>query len=501
MRLLIVSAFSLAAGLSNAQSLWRLDSLAGTWPVRSAIEESRRTHTPGVVRAMDTRGLHAKLKPMAQVLPVFTDSTVDRFVNQLGEPRREDLRAALGLLEEYAPLIDGELMRNGLPKELRYLPLALSCMNTMAAGREGGAGLWMLSYPVAVRYDLCVDEVIDERYDPRLSTMAAARWLKDLHARYNDWPTTVMAFACGPANVTRARERLKGQTDPRLLHPQFTAGSRDALPLLMAMAYLATNAQELGIALIHVTPFEPADTIRSPKELRITAIAAAQGIDRDRLRALNPTLCSDHVPAYHALLIPRGERQRYEAMADSVQRFQQWLAETERKASEPGEDVVAKGPDGREAIYYRVRSGDYLGRIAQRFHVKVSQLKAWNKIKGDHIDVGEELVIWVSPSHRARFEKEKEKSDDDDGPTNQETARTEAVAANPAPAVKPSPKPATAAPPKSQDGYTWYTVRKGDSLYGIAKRYPGVDADSLMRVNGITADIRPGQRIKVPVKP
>jgi len=501
MRLFIVFACSLSASLSSAQSLWRLDSLVSTWPVRTAIEESRRTHRPGVVRAMDTRGLFASLKPMSQVLPVFADSAVDRYVNLLGEPRREDLRAALGLLEEYAPLIDGELLRNGLPKELRYLPLALSCMNTMAAGREGGAGLWMLSYPVAVRYGLRIDEVIDERRDPRLSTMAAARWLKDLHARYNDWPTAVMAFACGPANVTRAKERLKSETDPRLLHPQFTKDSRDALPLLMAMTYLATQAEQLGIAPIHVTPFEPADTIRSPKELHTTAIAAAQGIAKDRLRALNPTLCSDRVPAYHALLIPRGERLRYEAMADSVQRLQQWLAETERKASEPGEDVVAKGPDGREAIYYRVRSGDYLGRIAQRFNVKVSQVKTWNKMKSDHIDVGEELVIWVTPSQRTRFEKEKEKSEEGEGPTNQATVRTEAVAASPAPTVKPAPKPTTAPAAKSEDGFTWYTVRKGDSLYGIAKRYPGVDADSLMRVNGISPDIRPGQRIKVPVKP
>lgn len=468
-----------------------------TWPVRTAIEESRRSSRPGVVRAMDTRGLYASLKPMAQALPVFADSAVDRYVNLLGEPRREDLRAALGLLEEYAPLIDGELARNGLPKELRYLPLALSCMNTLAAGREGGAGLWMLSYPVAVRYGLRVDEVIDERRDPLLSTRAAARWLKDLHTRYGEWPSAVMAFACGPANLTRAKQRMPGVNEPRLLYPQFTQPSQEVLPLLMAMAYLATQKEPLGIAPIHVRPVEPADTIRSPKELRLTAIAAAQGIARDRLRALNPTLCSDRVPAHHALLIPRGERKRFEAMADSVQRLQQWLAETERKANEPGEDVVAKGPDGREAIYYRVRSGDYLGRIAQRFGVKVSQLKAWNSMKGDHIDVGEELVIWVTPAQRSRFEKEKERGEEGDGPTIQAVPRTEAPVARGA-EDRPAPRPAAA--PAGDDGFTWYTVRKGDSLYGIAKRYPGVDADSLMRVNGISANIRPGQRIKVPVK-
>lgn len=494
MRLFLAILSALLIGRAPAQSLWRLDSLAATWPVRNAIEESRRSSHPGVVRAMDTRGLYNALKPLAPVLPVFADSAVDRLVNVLGEPRREDLRAALGLFAHYAPMIDGELARAGLPRELRYLPLALSCMNTLASGREGGAGLWMLSYPVAVRYGLRIDDAMDERRDARLCTMAAVRWLAELRALHGDWPTAVMAFACGPANLERAKGRLSGATEARLLYPQFTAGSRDALPLLMAFTYLSVEEQRLGIRPIAVVPAEPADTVRSPMALRLSAVAAAQGIARERLQALNPVLCSDRVPTYHALLLPRGERQRFDAMADSVQRMQQRLAEAERLASEPGEDAVAKGPEGREAIYYRVRSGDYLGRIAERFHVRVSQLRTWNGLRGDHIDVGEEMVIWVTPAQRARFEKTQEKDDEADEPTNQAAPRTGTAAARaPTPVVKPTP---------ADDGaFTWYTVRKGDSLYGIARRYPGVDADSLMRVNGISANIRPGQRIKVPNKP
>lgn len=484
---------SLAA---SAQPYWSLDSLIAQWPVRTAVEEARRHHQPGVVRAMDTRDLLGKLQRAAPGILVFIDDTVACYVDQLGEPHREALRAALGLARFYEPLIEGELVREGLPRELKHLPLALSAMSTWGSTPEGGAGLWALSYPVAIRYGLQVNAEIDERRDPRLSTMAAARCLKDLHARYDDWAMTAAAFACGPANITRAKKRAKDASNVRALYPHFTAPSREVMPLWMAMTYLATHAEALGITPIDMVPFEEADTIRSRNELRIAAIAAAQGIARDRLRALNPTLCSDRVPAYHALLIPRGERKRYEAMADSVQRLQQWLAESERKATEPGEDVVAKGPDGREAIYYRVRSGDYLGRIAKRFHVGVSQLKAWNKLRSDNIDVGEELVIWVSPSQRARFEKAKEDSEEDDESSEQATPRTDAKAPDP-PVGKPSGPPER----KGDGAFTWYTVRKGDSLYGIAKRYPGVDADSLMRVNGISSDIRPGQRIKVPVKP
>ncbi|MFN3876560.1 MAG: LysM peptidoglycan-binding domain-containing protein, partial [Flavobacteriales bacterium] len=292
----------------------------------------------------------------------------------------------------------------------------------------------------------------------------------------------------------------KGATDMRVLYPHFSEGARDVLPLLMALTYLSAYHAQLGIAPIPVKPFEPADTIRTDRELRFDALAVALGVPARRLRALNPTLCGERVPAHHALLVPKGERARYTLLADSVARTEQRLQEAERKASEPVEDQVAKGPDGREPIYYRVRAGDYLGRIAQRFNVKVAQLKAWNRMKGDHIDVGEELVIWVTPAQRARFELEEEGSGEGDGPANRNATKADEAAAR---AGSPPKVPVSPGHEAASDGggFTWYTVRKGDSLYGIAKRYPGVDADSLMRLNGIGAAIRPGQRIKVPAKP
>jgi membrane-bound lytic murein transglycosylase D len=466
---------------AGAQSLWRLDSLAATWPVRAALEASHRQSAPGVVRAMDTRDLLPRLRAASPELPVFADTLVARYVDLLGEPRRDELRAALGLCEEYAPLIEGELVRHGLPRQLRYLPLGLSAMNTLAESPEGGAGLWMLTYPVALRYGLRVTADIDERRDPRLSTAAAARHLKDLHARYGDWGMAIMAFACGPANITRAQGRSTGSTAMEALYPHFTAGCRDALPLWMAFTYLAEHAGKLGIAPIHAVPFEPADTIRAATELRISTVSAILQLPKERLQALNSTLCNDRVPAFHALLLPKGEGARFTALGDSVRRAQEALNEAVRKASEPGEDLVARAPDGREAIYYRVRSGDYLGRIAQRFGVKVSQLRTWNRLRGDHIDVGEDLVIYVTPAQRARYERQQEQPVADDPPAE--------------------PRPAPPAGVAPAQGFTWYTVKRGDSLYGIAKRYPGVDADSLMRINGIGADIRPGQRLKVPLKP
>ena len=470
---------------SFAQSTWRVDSLMNTWPVRQAMDQARSQAHPGVIKAVDTRNLFAALKKNAPGVPVFADSNVVRYVDLYGEPRREQFRALLGLAAYYAPMIEGQLVRQGLPREMKYLPMALSAMNALAGSPDGEAGLWMLTYPVALRYGLTVTAEIDERRDPFLSTLAAASYLKDLQTKYHDLGLTIAAFSCGPANVARARQRSGGAFDMRSLYPHFTTGHQEVLPQLMAFMHLASNAKELGIAAIDVVPMEPMDTLHVAYDLRFDAITSILGLPIDRLRAINPTLCADRVPAFRSFQLPRGEAVRFVQFADSVQHLQQRMHDLAAAASVPEPETVERTPDGREAIYYRVRSGDYLGRIASRFGVKVSQIKTWNKLRNDNIDAGEQLVIYVSPTKRVRYEREAENTTEEDGPTNQTLTKPTS------PEVRPiAPRTATT--------YSWYTVRSGDSLYTIAKRYPGVDAKNLMDYNGISAEIRPGQKLKIP---
>ena len=476
---LLVVGFNLCA-----QTTWRVDSLMTTWPVRIAVEEARPLAKPGVVRAIDPTTVKQGLLQLAPSLPLVADSNTVKYVRLYGEPRRDEFRALLGMAQLHFPLIEGELARQGLPHELKYVPMALSAMNNLCGDTEGRSGLWMLTYPVALRYGLTVNSVRDERRDPQLATMAAAHYLKDLMAQYKDPQLAVLAFACGPANVTRARQGVGGAKHPAAHYGSFTAAQRDVLPLLSAFVYLSLNAQKLGLEPLVIGPMEATDTLRSDVELHQQALALTLNIDPARLRALNPALCSDHVPAFEAFILPRGERAHYEQLADSIQRMQIALAAKQASALKPGADLATRTSDGREAIEYRVRSGDYLGRIAQRFGVKVSQLKTWNKLRSDHIDVGDVLVVYVPPSQRARYERLHAKDDDDEPMNSAPTA--------------PVKNTVDAATPLPNTDFITYTVRQGDSLYAIARRYPGLDADTLMHYNGITAAIHPGQKLKIP---
>ena len=464
------------AGLhAAAQNAWPVDSLLNTWPIQQRLAEQRSKAKPGSIP--DTDRLYEQLKRETPALPVFVDSLVDRLVKTFATERREHFRVVLGAAEAHLPMIERELARHGLPNELKYLPFALSAFNPQATSNSGEAGLWMLTYPVALKHGLTITATIDERRDPHKCTVAAMRWLQDLHGRYGDWPTSVMAFACGPANLTRARQRSGTDRDTRMLYQHFSTGHRSVLPRLMAFTFLAVHAEKSELEPLVFRITEANDTVRFDSTLQIAALNRVVGTRPARFRAINPTLTGSVVPAGTPFLLPRSEAQRFGDLAFVVLEAQstrprQPVAEV-RKEEEP----IDKLPDGREATLYRIAEGDCLNCIAERFGVRPEDIVTWNELGDAPLELGNTLILYLPRSERLRYESD--------------TVRV----VTPVPqAVRHQPKEA----PVEDAEFIWYTVRSGDSLYLIAKKYPGVSSDDLMRHNGIGADIRPGQKIKIP---
>ena len=120
----------------------------------------------------------------------------------------------------------------------------------------------------------------------------------------------------------------------------------------------------------------------------------------------------------------------------------------------------------QERIAYKVKSGDYLGRIASRYGVTVKQLQQWNNLRGTNLRVGQTLYIYRSGG----------------GKTASSSSGSSASASS------------------SSSGYITYTVKSGDTLYKIAQRYPGVTANDIMKINSISSNIKPGMKIKIPTK-
>lgn len=460
---------SMGSALLLAQGTAVVDSLLATWPVQQRMQDVRSKVQPAEWETVDTDALYVDIKHCCPALPVFHDERVDHFVNLFAGPRRDAFRALLGMAHVQEAMLEKELARRGLPNELKYLPMALSAMNPQATSATGGAGLWMLPWPVAMRYGLLVTPEVDERHDPAKSTEAALHYLEDLQGRDGDRHTTVLAFCVGPANVERALKRTGGDADPRLLYRQFGEAQQDILPMLMAFVYLSENDRALGIQALSFRHREAVDVVQADSAMRFHAMAHVMEIPEARLRALNPSLIGEGVPAGRPFNLPRGDADRFQELAYVIYEAQRSRPRVPVPlAQEP--ETVEKLADGREAILYRIDEGDCIGCIADRFQVRVSEIKEWNELSSDQIDVGNTLMLYVSPEQRAKYEADTEPA---------ESARTRNVAT-------------------TDMDHSWYTVRSGDSLYMIAKKYPGVSADDLMRLNRISADIRPGQRIKIP---
>lgn len=448
-----------------------------SWTVQHQLKELHSGVGRGVVRAVDTQDLYAKLALEAPSIPVFADSAVIRYADQYGQPLREHFRVLLGLGNNYFPLFETELAKDSLPSDLKYLPMALSALNTQAGSTSGQAGIWMLTYPVALRYGLKVTAEVDERHDDVKSTTAAAHYLKDLHERYKDWSMAIMAFACGPANVTRAQQRTSGAADYRTLYPHFTPDQQDVLPLMMAFIHLTNNAGPLGLGAYEITTWEPTDTLTFPRALPWGTVARVLGLPEGRLHAINPTLIGTAIPVAHVFHVPEGMRSRFLIMSDSLNTVAEAI-ELEPKPEPVTVEVT-------NILRYKVRPGDNLGSIAEKYHVSVRQLKAWNSLRSDQIYAGKRLVI-----HQKKREvvsstpKPINDQSDADGPTNSTT-----------------PKVVTDGQERLANhglSFATYTVQSGDSLYRIAERFPGVTAHNIMEVNGIDARIMPGQKLKIP---
>jgi membrane-bound lytic murein transglycosylase D len=452
-----------AVRVATAQPEGPLDSLLSTWQAREVIA---RVGDPKVVSwiPLDTTLSRVRLKTLGTDLPVFQDDAVADAILLFGGPRRNHTELLLGLAAPWMPMVEAELREAGLSTDLKYLPLAMSAMNMQATSPYGEAGPWMLTYPVAVRYGLVVTDTIDQRHDMALSTTAAVKYLKHLTTRFGK-ENALLAFLCGPANLQRAKARSGNANGIERLYPFTDEAERARVPAFMAVRYLAHYADALGIRPVDVQDMAM-DTLRTGSPVRADAFTRVMGIDAQAFAALNPVLVGRDLPANAVVRVPRGIAPRYTVLADSIARASAVTSATDT--------AITAEP---LTVGYTVEPGDNLGGIAEEYGVTVAELKEWNALDDDVIRAGAILRIHVSAQQVEAFEREKPK---------------------PEPSVVPKKKAPPVRLPGAKASSRVYVVKRGDTLSGIAKRYPGVSVRDIMRHNHVGENIRAGQKLEIP---
>jgi membrane-bound lytic murein transglycosylase D len=430
------------------------------WPVAEALRTEARS--PGVLRIPELEGVAEALKKQHPSFPTFADSAVHTWIERWTTVERNAFRGMLALWQKERPFIEAQLSVACLPRELALLPVALSGMDPLYHELRG-AGIWSLPHAVAVKYGLHVSDQVDSRHQLVLSTYAAIGQFTALAKEFTAPDIQALAMACGPANAVRAQQRVPQATGLKDLYRQVEQADREIVPRWMAALYLLDHLAVLGMKPLVLAPLPPTDTCRTLRALPLAPLTRSLPVDPALFAWLAPTVVGRTIPAGTQLTLPKGLCQRLAIVTDSLQIQVINAAPSIVPEEEEGDE---RTPDGRQIIYHRVVSGDVLGRIAQRYGVTMSELRRWNDIKGDQIDVGEVLTLHITQNVKRREDRSEE------APVRTTTSQ----------------------------GDTWYTVKRGDSLYSIAKRLPGISADNLMRYNKIGPDIRPGQRIKIPAR-
>lgn len=468
-----------------------------------------------------------RIKRMNSFISLPYNDIVKNYIILYSEKMPTKMAHILGLCQYYMPIFEEVFNRYDIPEELKAMAVIESALNPTAVSRVGAKGMWQFMYSTAKMYGLHIDSFVDERLDPVKSAEAAAQYLQDSYEIFGDWNLAIASYNCGAGNVNKAIRRSGGKRAFWDIWPYLPRETRGYVPAFVGALYTMTYYKEHGIRPEAVQIPAHIDTLKINKQLHLRQVADLTAAPLEELKNLNPQYRHEIIPGdsrEYILRIPYAYTNAFIEFEDSVYRH---------KVDEYFNPVAIKkikdGGDG-ERIVYRVKSGDYLGRIASRHRCTVAQIKRWNNLKSNNIRVGQRLIIYrggVSSSSSGSSSGNSSGSTSGSGSTSATGTYTvksgdtlsgiatrhgvsvaqlkqwNNLSSNNIKAGQKLKVSAGGTAPAAQNKgeYTEYTVKSGDSFYSIAQNYPGISAQNIMDFNGLSSSkLKPGMKIKIPKK-
>ncbi|MBU0764072.1 MAG: transglycosylase SLT domain-containing protein [Bacteroidetes bacterium] len=486
---LFISHFRFAQNLDSLLLLWYVKTTA------AASGEETTGETDSIVPEYPDSIYAQRLKMLPSYIELSYNEVVRKFIDVYVNKRRKQVGCMIGLSECYFPVFEEILDLYDLPMELKYLPVIESALNPRAVSRAGATGMWQFMYTTGKLYKLEINTYVDERLNPLLSSYAAARYLKDLYGIYNDWILALAAYNCGPGNVNKAIRRSKGKTGYWELYPYLPRETRGYVPAFIAAVYAMNYYPEHNIV---PQKFELSlyDTVLVTEELHLKQVAEVLGLPLRQIRDLNPQYRKDIIPAKsqrYPLRLPFEYTTKFIDLEDSIYNYNDSLFFLASNADVPAGYKTSRyvpqppSPD-MVILYYKVKAGDNIGFIADWYGVKTSDLRYWNNISRNFIKAGQKLIIYKHKNMASKYSMIDEMTFAEKqamiGKKTDTTQQKEKVKIDP-------------------DGeYIYYTVRKGDNFWTIAKKYPGVSNTDIMNLNNITdaGSLTPGQKLRIKKK-
>jgi len=463
--------------LNNDEYISSVDS---TW--LNQLYEAGVFDNNGVRSGHKTKVLHVADSIIKRRLAELNSSTpldleynpiVKSYINTYLYKRSSQMERMMGLAEYYYPMFEETLDKYSIPLELKHLAIVESALNPRAKSRVGASGLWQFMYGTGRQYGLNVSSYVDERYDPLLATEAAARYMRDLHKMFGDWNLVLAAYNSGPGNVKKAIRRSGGYRNYWYIRPYLPRETRGYVPAFIAVNYAMTFASEHNLeAVSPKISYYRTDTLLVKGQISFAQISEKINISSTELEFLNPAYKHKIIPHVskkdYKLVLPISNIDDFVSQEDSIYAYAAKM-NAKKKLKMP------KYYEANDMIRYRVRNGDNLGYIAGRYGVRVSEIKKWNRLKGNNIRIGQRLTIYPRKFN---------------APVAKSSKKSRKKSSAPIKSIKITGK------------YDVYTVKSGDNLWLIAKKYPGVSAKNIQAWNGISNSkgLKPGMKLKIATK-
>lgn len=373
-------------------------------------------------------------------IPITLNEHVQYEIKRLTGPEKQFLINSLKRSGRFRPYILSQLKAAGLPEELSWLPLIESGYQIRALSSARALGLWQFIPSTGHKFGLARNQYIDERMDPEKSTRAAIAYLKELHNLFGDWTTVLAAYNCGEGRVLRTirNQRLNYLDNFWDLYQDLPRETARYVPRFLATLHIIQNLDTYGITVdnpLHPLPYRSFDV---KKQLRLTDIAREISVSADELRELNPELRDDILP-------PESYRLKIPASKSDI-----FLARVDKIRTTYSAPQLTTG-----TVYHKIRRGETLSSIATRYGTTVNAVARANNIRRNHrIIAGSTIKVPAS------------------GKTYNAASKNTA-------AKKQTP--------------VRYKVKKGDSLWQIAKKF-STTTKEIMRANNLSnATLHVGQ--------
>jgi len=389
---------------------------------------------------------------------------VRRYIDVYTIERRDHLAKIIGLAEYYFPIFEEALDKYNLPLELKYLAIVESALDPRAVSSSAAVGLWQFKINTSTMFDLEVNSYVDERCDPLKSTEAACSYLQYLYRIYNNWQLALAAYNGGPGVVRNAIERSGGKTSFWDIQPFLPEQTKGYVPAFIAVNYVMNYYKDHNIEPIRPDYiFTEIDTVVIYKPASFNRISEIVQIPIATLQFLNPSYRQDYIPKQKdgsVIVLPKNKIRSFVKNETAI------FDETVKKQNIVDFLADAGGISGKVKIIHEVTKGEYFHKIAIKYNCTIDDIRTWNSLPTNDLNVGQKLDVWVAPAMATAIEEE-----------------------------KLIPKQQR----DSTDRYIYYTVQRGDTVYSIATKFNCRSISDLKEENNITndADLKPGTKLKI----